>query len=349
MKKILFIVALMLMGAQSMNAQKDFTIDGIVYNTDGVGDGEVVIDGTENVKNNLVISPYVSHGGKTYKVFAIQNFENNEKIVSITIPNFFRVRIKAFAYAKKLEKVVLGDTVELRKYCFAECPQLKEVIFEGQLYGIFEGAFEWKENNQQRGFYFVSSTPPKVVMRRQFDFDESVYKQVTLYVPANSIESYKNDGFWGKFKIDVWNPDEYTKDKLTTFTNPRQASVNAPTPQNYTAVNAAPQNHTAVNAAPQMTNSNYAGGEAAMRRFIASTMRYPVKAAENGIQGTVTVVFTVEEDGSLTNIRLKRPVARYLNEEALRIVSKMPKWQPAQKGGVNVRSEQTVDINFRLR
>jgi len=96
-------------------------------------------------------------------------------------------------------------------------------------------------------------------------------------------------------------------------------------------------------------NSSYVGGEAAMRRFIASTMRYPVKAVENGIQGTVTVVFTVEEDGSLTNIRLKRPVARYLNEEALRIVSKMPKWQPAQKGGVNVRSEQTVNIYFRLR
>ncbi len=97
------------------------------------------------------------------------------------------------------------------------------------------------------------------------------------------------------------------------------------------------------------TAAQFIGGESAMRRFIASTMRYPARAAENGIQGTVTVVFTVEEDGSLTNIRLKRPVARYLNEEALRIVSKMPKWQPAQSGGVNVKSEQTVDIIFRLR
>lgn len=97
------------------------------------------------------------------------------------------------------------------------------------------------------------------------------------------------------------------------------------------------------------TAAQFIGGESAMRRFIASTMRYPARAAENGIQGTVTVVFTVEEDGSLTNIRLKRPVARYLNEEALRIVSKMPKWQPAQSGGVNVKSEQSVEVSFRLQ
>jgi len=97
------------------------------------------------------------------------------------------------------------------------------------------------------------------------------------------------------------------------------------------------------------TTASFIGGETAMRRFIASTMRYPVRAAENGIQGTVSVVFTVEVDGSLSNIRLKRPVARYLNEEALRIVSKMPKWQPAQSGGTKVRSEQTVDVMFRLQ
>ena len=115
------------------------------------------------------------------------------------------------------------------------------------------------------------------------------------------------------------------------------------------SMTATQSSQTSDNYSAQTINSSFKGGETAMKRFIASTMRYPVRAAENGIQGTVSVVFTVEVDGSLSNIRLKRPVARYLNEEALRIVSKMPKWQPAQSGGTKVRSEQTVDIIFRLR
>ena len=95
--------------------------------------------------------------------------------------------------------------------------------------------------------------------------------------------------------------------------------------------------------------ATYVGGETAMRRFIASILRYPVIAEENGEQGTVVVGFTVEEDGSLTNIHIEKSVSEWLDKEAKRIVSKMPNWQPAQSGGVNVKSEQTVIVNFRLQ
>jgi protein TonB len=95
--------------------------------------------------------------------------------------------------------------------------------------------------------------------------------------------------------------------------------------------------------------ATYVGGETAMRRFIASTLKYPVIAEENGEQGTVVVGFTVEEDGSLTNIHIEKSVSEWLDKEAKRIVSKMPKWQPAQSGGVNVKSEQTVIVTFILQ
>ena len=104
--------------------------------------------------------------------------------------------------------------------------------------------------------------------------------------------------------------------------------------------------------APKQTEvkvATYIGGETAMRRFINSILRYPVIAEENGEQGTVVVGFTVDEDGSLTNIHIEKSVSEWLDKEAKRIVSKMPKWQPAQSGGVNVKSEQTVRVDFSLQ
>lgn len=99
----------------------------------------------------------------------------------------------------------------------------------------------------------------------------------------------------------------------------------------------------------QTTNSVFVGGETAMLNFIASTLRYPALAAENGEQGTVFVGVTVEADGSLTNIHIEKSVSESLDKEAMRVVSKMPKWKPAQSGGVNVKSEQIIKVNFKLQ
>lgn len=110
----------------------------------------------------------------------------------------------------------------------------------------------------------------------------------------------------------------------------------------------ATQDNQMTNNTPLTAPSSFPGGKYALKRFIATTMRYPAKAVEQGRQGTALVSFTVEEDGSLTNIQLMRNVGPYLNQEALRIVSLMPKWQPAIKDGVKIKSTQTVEILFKL-
>lgn len=99
----------------------------------------------------------------------------------------------------------------------------------------------------------------------------------------------------------------------------------------------------------EVTTAIFPGGEAAMRRYIASILKYPAIAEENGEQGDVVVGFTVEVNGSLTNIHIEKSVSEWLDKEAKRIVTKMPNWQPAQSGGTNIRSEQTVEVKFRLR
>lgn len=203
----------MLFGALYINAQSyDFEIgDFSYYNLrwrlpDG-NKNTVSIKGYKGTKSELVIPNSIIHDGITKKVYLIKarTFLTDSNITSITIPSVFIVEKEAFAGATKLEKVVLGDSVSLSKFCFDECSQLQTVVFKGKVYS-FDRAFGWHNSTMQRGFYFISSTPPTVLM--EADFDESVYKQVTLYVPNNSVEKYKSDSVWGKFKIEVWETDK---------------------------------------------------------------------------------------------------------------------------------------------
>ncbi|HLV32699.1 MAG TPA: energy transducer TonB [Chitinispirillaceae bacterium] len=93
----------------------------------------------------------------------------------------------------------------------------------------------------------------------------------------------------------------------------------------------------------------FPGGEAALRQFIAQSVKYPVIAQENGIQGRVYVTFVVDADGSISDPRVARGVDPSLDKEALRVVSLLPKWKPGKQRGKPVRVSYTVPINFQLQ
>ncbi len=93
----------------------------------------------------------------------------------------------------------------------------------------------------------------------------------------------------------------------------------------------------------------FPGGELALRQFIANSVKYPVIAQENGIQGRVYVTFVVDADGSVSEPRIARGVDPSLDKEALRVVSALPKWKPGKQRGKPVRVSYTVPINFQLQ
>lgn len=93
----------------------------------------------------------------------------------------------------------------------------------------------------------------------------------------------------------------------------------------------------------------FPGGMAALQKFIAQSIKYPVIAQENGIQGKVFVNFVVNTDGSVTNAKIARGVDPSLDKEALRVVMNLPKWKPGRQGGKAVRVSYTVPINFQLQ
>lgn len=94
---------------------------------------------------------------------------------------------------------------------------------------------------------------------------------------------------------------------------------------------------------------SFPGGTNALNTFIASNLKYPIAAAENGIQGRVIVKFIVEKDGSISNVEVDRSVDPYLDNEAMRVVKAMPKWIPGQINGKAVKVECSHPFVFRLQ
>ena len=66
-------------------------------------------------------------------------------------------------------------------------------------------------------------------------------------------------------------------------------------------------------------------------------------------QGKVIVQFVVDKDGTITNPEVVRGVDPYLDKEAVRVISSMPKWKPGVQNGKKVRVKYTVPVMFRLQ
>ena len=93
----------------------------------------------------------------------------------------------------------------------------------------------------------------------------------------------------------------------------------------------------------------FPGGNAALMEYLRSNTHYPVVAAENGVQGRVSISFVVEKDGSITDVQVARPVDPSLDKEAARVVKSMPKWQPGKQNGSFVRVRYIVPVTFKLQ
>lgn len=93
----------------------------------------------------------------------------------------------------------------------------------------------------------------------------------------------------------------------------------------------------------------FPGGNQALQRYLAESVKYPVIAQENGIQGRIYVQFVINSKGEVTNATVLRGVDPSLDREALRVVNSMPTWKPGKQRNRPVRVSYTVPINFVLQ
>lgn len=120
---------------------------------------------------------------------------------------------------------------------------------------------------------------------------------------------------------------------FTALTTARAQNTDTPCGKVYQVVEQMPQ---------------FPGGQAAMMKFIADSLRYPSVAYENGIEGRVIVKFVVDCKGNIVNPLVVRSVDPLLDREAIRLVKSMPKWIPGRQNGKPVCVIYNVPIRFKL-
>ena len=95
--------------------------------------------------------------------------------------------------------------------------------------------------------------------------------------------------------------------------------------------------------------AEFPGGEQELYRYMAQNLRYPEEAQDADHTGRSVVRFTVNADGTLSDIAIAKSSWPELDAEAIRVVKTMPKWEPAYSGGKPVDSEYTLPVHFALQ
>ena len=91
----------------------------------------------------------------------------------------------------------------------------------------------------------------------------------------------------------------------------------------------------------------YPGGMQECMKYLQKNIQYPQEAKEKGVQGRVIIQFIVEKDGSIKDTKVVRGIDPSLDNEALRVINAMPKWEPGKHKGEAVSVKYTVPVAFK--
>ena len=106
---------------------------------------------------------------------------------------------------------------------------------------------------------------------------------------------------------------------------------------------------TAEEISKMLESPEYPGGDKARLKFLRKNLVYPEVAKEKKIEGTVYLNFTIEKDGSISDIKVSRGIGGGCDEEAVRVASMMPKWKPAKQRGEKVSTVRGMSVDFKLK
>ncbi len=96
-------------------------------------------------------------------------------------------------------------------------------------------------------------------------------------------------------------------------------------------------------------NPEFPDGQVTLFKYIQKNLVYPNIAWQNRMEGTVYVSFTVNRNGLINNVQVKRGIAGGCNEEAVRVIKSMPRWKPGRRNGLRVPVNYTLPVHFQLK
>lgn len=96
------------------------------------------------------------------------------------------------------------------------------------------------------------------------------------------------------------------------------------------------------------SGADFPGGKEEMFKFANKNITYPLTALNDSIYGSVMIQVIIEMDGSLSEIKIIKGIREDINEEAIRLIKSMPKWEPGKIKGEAVRVKRVIPIKFSL-
>lgn len=93
----------------------------------------------------------------------------------------------------------------------------------------------------------------------------------------------------------------------------------------------------------------FPGGETELLKYMARNVKYPAESIKNKEEGSLSLSFIINKDGSLSDIKVVKSLTPLLDAEAVRVVKNMPKWTPGKVKGKVVRVAYTTPITFKCQ
>ncbi|WP_229244089.1 M56 family metallopeptidase [Emticicia sp. CRIBPO] len=144
-------------------------------------------------------------------------------------------------------------------------------------------------------------------------------------------------------------PEEIPSDSFDlslSFPDHYNQTPAAPAPANPELIEIVPEKQVIFTAVEE--NPEFTGGVSEMYKFINQNIKYPASAQRANVSGRVFLKFVVEKDGSIGNVHVLKGIGFGCDEEAVKIVSSMPKWKPGKQNGLPVRVYYNMPVFFQL-
>jgi len=164
---------------------------------------------------------------------------------------------------------------------------------------------------------------------------------------AAAIEAVKNIG---RFKpgMDKGKPVKVYYNLPVSFKIKLKVTMPEAPPLSDSSGQIPPKEHAGIYNNPEVP-PHFPGDEAALLHFLNKNIQYPQMERDNGIDGKVLTSFVINEDGSISNIKVVKPVSPGLDAEAVRVIKLLPKFSPGMEHGKPVKTYFTLPTVFKLQ
>ena len=198
-------------------------------------------------------------------------------------------------------------------------------------------AFEWKSPESESNNLINTNTSPLIptdYVPITIQPENTPPPKIMVPIFSDQFEIVDN----GKLVTDsFFFPEDNTKDPIEYYTpiiTPEVIPIDDEIPFHI------------VEKAPQFQESE---DLAVFSKWVFSNLVYPESAKETNLQGRITVGFTIDAEGNVTNVKVLRGIHASLDDEVVRVISSSPKWTPGKQRDRNVKVSYTFPVVFELR